>query len=267
MWGWNTHWEHTSPKKARNIHQTIEWRREKWRGRGVCRDREMWPAQLMVSQSTKRTVEDRPSETGAALVVQRFSVILKTDLQFCSSGCDPGDPGSSLASGSLHGPCFSLCLCLSLSLYRSWIKKQKQKTKQKKTLRNRFFPVNPARFGGSLATGGLGEMSSGTDPCSCSINCTLTAVDWNLGVLGQVCHISCECWDLSHAISCQISISSDKPVQRKSTKKLATIPEPHFGYWEGICDREDSVPWKPVAGVHTKEYNNLDAMYVYVDNS
>ena len=29
---------------------------------------------------------------------------------------DPGDLGSSLMSGSLHGACFSLCLCLSLSL-------------------------------------------------------------------------------------------------------------------------------------------------------
>ena len=34
------------------------------------------------------------------------------------SGYDPGPgvPGSSPASGSLHGACFSLCLCLSLSL-------------------------------------------------------------------------------------------------------------------------------------------------------
>ena len=33
-------------------------------------------------------------------------------------GCDPGVPGSSPTSGSLHGACFSLslCLCLSLSL-------------------------------------------------------------------------------------------------------------------------------------------------------
>ena len=29
------------------------------------------------------------------------------------SGRDPGDPGSSPASGSPHGACFSLCLCLS----------------------------------------------------------------------------------------------------------------------------------------------------------
>ena len=27
------------------------------------------------------------------------------------SGCDPGVPGSSLASGSRHKACFSLCLC------------------------------------------------------------------------------------------------------------------------------------------------------------
>ena len=31
-------------------------------------------------------------------------------------GPDPGDPGLSLTSGSLHGACFSLCLCLYLSL-------------------------------------------------------------------------------------------------------------------------------------------------------
>ena len=30
-------------------------------------------------------------------------------------GCDPGDPGSSPTSGSLHGACFSLCLCLCTS--------------------------------------------------------------------------------------------------------------------------------------------------------
>ena len=30
-----------------------------------------------------------------------------------SSGCDPGDPGSSPTSGSLHGACFSLSLCVS----------------------------------------------------------------------------------------------------------------------------------------------------------
>ena len=30
-------------------------------------------------------------------------------------GRDPGDPGWSLMSGSLHGACFSLCLCLCLS--------------------------------------------------------------------------------------------------------------------------------------------------------
>ena len=33
-----------------------------------------------------------------------------------SPGPDPGVPGSSPTSGSLHGACFSLCLCLCLSL-------------------------------------------------------------------------------------------------------------------------------------------------------
>ena len=33
------------------------------------------------------------------------------------SGPDPGDPGLSPASGSLHGACFILCLCLCLSLF------------------------------------------------------------------------------------------------------------------------------------------------------
>ena len=42
---------------------------------------------------------------GAAPVAQRFGAA-------CSLGCDPGDPGSSPTSGSLHGACFSLCLCL-----------------------------------------------------------------------------------------------------------------------------------------------------------
>ena len=32
------------------------------------------------------------------------------------SGHDPGVPGSSPTSGSLHGACFSLCLCLCLFL-------------------------------------------------------------------------------------------------------------------------------------------------------
>ena len=31
-------------------------------------------------------------------------------------GQDPGDPGLSPVSGSLHGACFSFCLCLCLSL-------------------------------------------------------------------------------------------------------------------------------------------------------
>ena len=40
------------------------------------------------------------------------------------SGRDPGIPGSSLTSGSLHGACFSsLCLCLCLSLSGSLVNK------------------------------------------------------------------------------------------------------------------------------------------------
>ena len=46
---------------------------------------------------------------GAPWVAQRFSASF-------SPGPDPGDLGSSPASGSLHGACFSLCLCLCLSL-------------------------------------------------------------------------------------------------------------------------------------------------------
>ena len=34
----------------------------------------------------------------------------------CSPGCDPGDPGSSPASDSLRGACFSLSHVLSLFL-------------------------------------------------------------------------------------------------------------------------------------------------------
>ena len=45
----------------------------------------------------------------AAPVAQWFSTA-------CSPGCDPGDPGLSPISGSLHGAYFSLCLCLCLSL-------------------------------------------------------------------------------------------------------------------------------------------------------
>ena len=45
-------------------------------------------------------------ESRAALVAQQFGAIF-------IPGHDPGDPGSSSASGSLHGACFSLCLCLS----------------------------------------------------------------------------------------------------------------------------------------------------------
>ena len=44
----------------------------------------------------------------AAGVTQWFSTTF-------SSGCDPGDPGSSPTSGSLHGAYFSLCLCLCFS--------------------------------------------------------------------------------------------------------------------------------------------------------
>ena len=47
-----------------------------------------------------------------APVVQLFSAA-------CSPGPDPGVPGLSPKSGSLHGACFSLCLCLSFSVYVS----------------------------------------------------------------------------------------------------------------------------------------------------
>ena len=47
-------------------------------------------------------------QMGAAGVAQWFSATF-------GPGHDPGDPGSSPASGSLHGACFSLCLCLCLS--------------------------------------------------------------------------------------------------------------------------------------------------------
>ena len=57
----------------------------------------------------------------AALVVQRFSTAF-------SPGCDPGDPGSSPMSGSLHGACFSLCLCcVSLSVCHEQIYKSLKK--------------------------------------------------------------------------------------------------------------------------------------------
>ena len=45
--------------------------------------------------------------SGTARVVQQFSTAF-------SAGRDPGVPGSSPTSGSLHGACFSLCLCLCL---------------------------------------------------------------------------------------------------------------------------------------------------------
>ena len=51
----------------------------------------------------------RRQENWAARVAQWFSAAF-------SPGPDPGDPGSSAKSGSLHGACFSLCLCLCLSL-------------------------------------------------------------------------------------------------------------------------------------------------------
>ena len=44
------------------------------------------------------------------------------------SGHDPGDPGSSPASGFLHGACFSLCLCLCPSVCVSHEFKKKKKT-------------------------------------------------------------------------------------------------------------------------------------------
>ena len=44
-------------------------------------------------------------------VAQRLSLCLGL-----GSGCDPGVLGSSPASGSLHGACFSPCLCLCFSL-------------------------------------------------------------------------------------------------------------------------------------------------------
>ena len=46
---------------------------------------------------------------GAARVAQWFSTAFGPEP-------DPGNPGSSPVSGSLHEACFSLCLCLCLSL-------------------------------------------------------------------------------------------------------------------------------------------------------
>ena len=48
-------------------------------------------------------------QSRAARVAQGFSAAF-------GSGRDPGVPGWSPMSGSLHGACFSLCLCLCLSL-------------------------------------------------------------------------------------------------------------------------------------------------------
>ena len=48
-------------------------------------------------------------EIWAARVAQWFNTVF-------SLGHDPGDPGWSPTSGSLHGACFSLCLYLCLSL-------------------------------------------------------------------------------------------------------------------------------------------------------
>ena len=52
----------------------------------------------------------------ATQVAQRFSAA-------CGPGPDPGDPGSSLMSGSLWGACFSLCLCLCFSVCVSLMSK------------------------------------------------------------------------------------------------------------------------------------------------
>ena len=63
-------------------------------------------------KTPKQTSATKKKKTcRAAQMVQRLSATF-------SPGCDPGDLGSSPASGSLHGACFSLCLwlCLSLSL-------------------------------------------------------------------------------------------------------------------------------------------------------
>ena len=63
---------------------------------------------------------------GDPRVAQRFSAAF-------GPGHDPGVPGPSTTSGSLHGACFSLCLCrcvsahppsLSLSLINKILKKE-----------------------------------------------------------------------------------------------------------------------------------------------
>ena len=61
----------------------------------------------------------------AARVAQRFSATF-------GSGRDPGVPGSSPTSGSLHGACFSLCHVSSLFVCLSWINKIKKEKKEKK---------------------------------------------------------------------------------------------------------------------------------------
>ena len=62
-------------------------------------------------------------------------------------GRDPGVPGSSSTSGSLHGACFSLCLCLCLSpcVSHEQINKilKKKKKKEKKTRHWWFLPWSP----------------------------------------------------------------------------------------------------------------------------
>ena len=71
----------------------------------------------IVSQNSN-CVSQTPSKSlfRAARVAQQFSAAF-------SPGCDPGDPGSSPTSGSLHGAHFSLCLCLCLILSLSLINK------------------------------------------------------------------------------------------------------------------------------------------------
>ena len=64
------------------------------------------------------TFMSTPEIFWAAWVAQGFSAVF-------NPGRDPGDPGLSPMSGSLHGACISLCLCLcpSLSLPASLVNK------------------------------------------------------------------------------------------------------------------------------------------------
>ena len=64
---------------------------------------------LSVSHEKINKILKKKNKNWAAPVTQWFSAVF-------SPGRDPGDVGSSPASGSLHGACFSLCLCLCLSL-------------------------------------------------------------------------------------------------------------------------------------------------------